>query len=262
MEDTYALCPNICELPMSPMAHEYADKLPHRIAVQFENHCMYLPADGQQQQQQHVPHVNGMTSPSAAALSAPAVAEHDAAQQQQQQQQPHQQPGQPPLPMQRRGSHALDAAAALQPQQLDPLQQAAAAAGGVAPAAGDTAAAFAGSASLVPAPLTAVPDAENSVSSLSSSEGGSVEKLHFFGVYDGHGGIEASQHCAQRLHYHLSKAVAELASGWLESSAGDEAAGSWNPEVGLQSCLLCCCCCCCCGQLQNVFLHCMGCFVL
>jgi serine/threonine protein phosphatase PrpC len=80
--------------------------------------------------------------------------------------------------------------------------------------------------------LAAAPDAENSVSSLSSgSDGGSVEKLHFFGVYDGHGGIEASQHCAQRLHYHLTKAVADLASSWLAASAGGDAAGSWDPEV-------------------------------
>ncbi|KAF6258570.1 phosphatase 2C-like domain-containing protein [Scenedesmus sp. NREL 46B-D3] len=67
------------------------------------------------------------------------------------------------------------------------------------------------------------------VGSLSSSEGGSVEKLHFFGVYDGHGGIEASQHCAQRLHYHLSKAVAELASGGdceVDSNEGSSAEGS------------------------------------
>jgi hypothetical protein len=222
------------------MAHDYADKLPHRIAVQFENHCMYMPApDGQQPQQS--PHLNGASSPAAAGMPMPAAAEHNAAQQhqqphhhhqQQQQQQPQQQLGQLPGPMQRRGSQHLQAAAALQPQQPDPLQQAAAA--GAEPAAEDTAAAFAGSASLVPAPLAAAPDAENSVSSLSSSEGGSVEKLHFFGVYDGHGGIEASQHCAQRLHYHLSKAVAELANGWLESSAGDEAAGSWNPEVRWQ----------------------------
>lgn len=223
---------------MSPMAHEYADKLPHRIAVQFENHCMHMPAaDGQQQpQQQQSPHLNGISSPPAAASGIPAGAELNAAQQQQQQhhhhhhhqqqQQQQQQVGQPPV--QRRASQSLDAAPAQQ-LQLDPVQQAAAA--GADPAAEDTAAAFAGSASLVPAPLSAVPDAENSVSSLSSSEGGSVEKLHFFGVYDGHGGIEASQHCAQRLHYHLSKAVAELANGWLESSAGDEAAGSWNPEV-------------------------------
>jgi hypothetical protein len=218
---------------MSPMAHEYADKLPHRIAVQFENHCMHMP-DGQQpqqqQQQQQSPHLNGATSPPAAAGGLPAAAEHEAAQQHQHHQQPQQQLGQLPAPMQRRNSHTPEAAAALQPQQPDPLQQAAAA-GAAQPSRDDSAAAFAGSASLVPAPLAAVPDAENSVSSLSSSEGGSVEKLHFFGVYDGHGGIEASQHCAQRLHYHLSKAVAELANGWLESSAGDDAAGSWNPEV-------------------------------
>lgn len=191
MEDTYALCPNICELPMSPMSHEYADKLPHRIAVQFETHNQEFPRE-------------------AAAAAAVAAGHHPAAQQQHQQ-------------------HTLQRGGA--EQQAAAHQHAAAAAH-----AEPSAAAFAGAAAL-PGQLACVPEGESSVSSQSSSSdgGASVEKLHFFGVYDGHGGIEASQHCAQRLHYHLSKAVAEMASVWMMGGAGEEGAGPWNPEVGPSS---------------------------
>lgn len=199
MEDTYALCPNICELPISPIAHEYADKLPHRIAVQFQDHCMYIQPSSSMLQEQV------------------------------------QQPGQP-------GTQCTDV------QHLPQRQQSVGPAGWMSQAQehqqpqqeqqrssfDNTSAAFGGV--LVPsqlaAPPDASPDAENSVSSVSSdSDPGSFEKLHFFGVYDGHGGIEASQHCAQRLHYHLTKAVADLASSLLETSAGGEAASKWDPEV-------------------------------
>jgi serine/threonine protein phosphatase PrpC len=38
--------------------------------------------------------------------------------------------------------------------------------------------------------------------------GGRVNQtLHYFGVYDGHAGAEASQHCSKRLHSHLRKAL-------------------------------------------------------
>eukprot|EP00879_Flechtneria_rotunda_P006487 GHRR01006816.1.p1 GENE.GHRR01006816.1~~GHRR01006816.1.p1 ORF type:complete len:982 (+),score=374.26 GHRR01006816.1:635-3580(+) len=197
MEDTYALCPNICELPISPVSHEYADKLPHRIAVQFENHCAYIEVGDstaeqsqQEQQRQQAGSANGV---------APQQWQQQAVQSQQQR-------------------------AELSVPQQQPDQQCQQAEG--------TTAAFVGAANLVSTPLAAVPDVENSVSSLSSSsDSGCVEKLHFFGVYDGHGGIEASQHCAQRLHYHLSKAVADVAIAYLEASAGGEPTGRWNPEV-------------------------------
>lgn len=184
MEDTYALCPNICELPMSPMSQEYADKLPHRIAGQFETHRQDFP------------------------------------------------PEQAPLPHQQ--TQAQQGAA--NQQQVTEQQQLQAVPGEEAEG---SAAAFAGAAHL-PGQLAGAAEGELSSGSLSgSSDGGaSVEKLHFFGVYDGHGGIEASQHCAQRLHYHLSKAVAEMASVWL-STAGDDVTSPWNPEVrkkAVQSC--------------------------
>ena len=37
-----------------------------------------------------------------------------------------------------------------------------------------------------------------------------LESLHFFAVYDGHGGAQAANHCAARLHQHLSEALANV----------------------------------------------------
>jgi hypothetical protein len=206
MEDTYALCPNICQLPMSPMSHEYADKLPHRIAEQFETHRQDFPREA---------------AAAAAAVANTQQAAQPQPQQQQQQQHHHPQPQASPQ------QPGVEQQMAQQPQQQQQQQAEAEA------HAEPSAAAFAGAAAL-PVLMAGGPEAESSVSSLSSSTDGavSIEKLHFFGVYDGHGGIEASQHCAQRLHYHLSKAVAEMASVWLMSNAGEDVAGPWNPEVG------------------------------
>lgn len=36
-----------------------------------------------------------------------------------------------------------------------------------------------------------------------------LETLHFFGVFDGHGGAEAALHCAQHLHQRIAEALAE-----------------------------------------------------
>lgn len=36
-----------------------------------------------------------------------------------------------------------------------------------------------------------------------------ADALHFFAVYDGHGGSEAATHCATRLHHHLSEALTQ-----------------------------------------------------
>jgi hypothetical protein len=209
MEDTYALCPNICELPMSPMSHDYADKLPHRIAGQFESHAHEFPRE--------------QAAAAAEAAAAAAAASGAVPRQPGSQLPPPQQPAADTALQQHRQEQRQQHAAGPSEQRRQPG----------APAAEPSAVLFAGAAALQ-APL-AVPDGEHSVSSMSSSSDGggvmSVEKLHFFGVYDGHGGIEASQHCAQRLHYHLSKAVAGMASMWLLNSAGEEAAGPWNPEV-------------------------------
>jgi hypothetical protein len=150
MEDTYALCPNICELPMQPLAAaNFADKLPQRIAVQL---------------------ATGEPSADAAALVPPPPAAGDGA-----------------------------------------------AAGGAPPAPAGGSAAFAG----------ALCGAGGS--------GAALEKLHFFGVYDGHGGIQASQHCAARLHHHLSVCLQEMAAGHLGlapgGGPGGEGGGAVVPEV-------------------------------
>ncbi|GBF87365.1 phosphatase 2C 51-like protein [Raphidocelis subcapitata] len=148
MEDTYASCPNICELPMPPMAADFADKLPQRIAVQLAN-----------------------GEPSA-------------------------EPG--------------DAAAALAAPAAAPGRGAAAAAVGADEPIAPTGSAFGG----------AVDSA------------GALEKLHFFGVYDGHGGIQASQHCAARLHHHLSVCLRDMVLGAAPgSNGGAAAAAAVVPEV-------------------------------
>ncbi|GIM06690.1 hypothetical protein Vretimale_10959 [Volvox reticuliferus] len=36
---------------------------------------------------------------------------------------------------------------------------------------------------------------------------GTSDTLHFFGVYDGHGGCQAAEHCAKRLHHNLSEYI-------------------------------------------------------
>lgn len=41
-----------------------------------------------------------------------------------------------------------------------------------------------------------------------SSDSSNGDTLHFFGVYDGHGGCQAAEHCAKRLHQHLSEVLA------------------------------------------------------
>ena len=49
-----------------------------------------------------------------------------------------------------------------------------------------------------------------------------VEALHFFGVFDGHGGAEAAAHCAQTLHQRIADALsaATSPSGWPRELAG------------------------------------------
>ncbi len=50
----------------------------------------------------------------------------------------------------------------------------------------------------------------DSSSDAASSSASCCDTLHFFAVYDGHGGVEAAQHCANRLHFHLWTAIAAL----------------------------------------------------
>jgi hypothetical protein len=152
MEDTYALCPNICELPMSPMAADCADKFPQRIAMQLNSSTLQ-------------PYMTAATAASEdiAALHA-------------------------------NGGNAAAAAAA-----------AAAGNGG-------------SSTQSTPSGAGQLDTSAGSSSSGGGSSGACLEQLHFFGVYDGHGGTEASLHCAQRLHHHLSQALSQIGSVWCDSN--------------------------------------------
>lgn len=101
------------------------------------------------------------------------------------------------------------------------------------------------SSSLPISPSTAQPgsDAEPSTAccSCNSSEGGIADTLHFFGVYDGHGGCQAAEHCAKRLHHHLSEALAAVCSCLIADNnhcaTTEDADGECQPEwpAGLAS---------------------------
>lgn len=49
---------------------------------------------------------------------------------------------------------------------------------------------------------------------VSLSDPKAADMLHFFGVYDGHGGCEAAHHCAKRLHHHLFESLSKLDASW------------------------------------------------
>lgn len=47
------------------------------------------------------------------------------------------------------------------------------------------------------------PDLPSGLSSVSTGSGelaAGMDALHYFGVFDGHGGVDAARHCAQRMH--------------------------------------------------------------
>ena len=50
-----------------------------------------------------------------------------------------------------------------------------------------------------------------------------METLHFFGVFDGHGGAEAALHCAQTLHQRIAEALSAATTG---PSSGSGSGGS------------------------------------
>ncbi len=63
-------------------------------------------------------------------------------------------------------------------------------------------------------------DASTSTSTASTSAASACQcdTLHFFAVYDGHGGVEAAQHCANRMHYHLSVALSAVAGATVSAA--------------------------------------------
>jgi hypothetical protein len=156
MEDTYALCPNICELPMSPMAADCADKFPQRIAMQLNSSTLqpYMTAATAASEDIAALHANGGSAAAVAAAAAAATAAGN---------------GGSSTQSTPSGAGQLDTSA-------------------------------------------------GSSSSGGGSSGACLEQLHFFGVYDGHGGTEASLHCAQRLHHHLSSALAQIGSVWCDGN--------------------------------------------
>ncbi|GAX82159.1 hypothetical protein CEUSTIGMA_g9587.t1 [Chlamydomonas eustigma] len=67
--------------------------------------------------------------------------------------------------------------------------------------------------SFIPAPASTKQffGSSGSGSGASSMEG-ALDPLHFFAVYDGHGGCEAANHCSQRLHINLVNAIQKAAA--------------------------------------------------
>ncbi len=71
-----------------------------------------------------------------------------------------------------------------------------------------------------------------------SDTGPMCDTLHFFGVYDGHGGCQAAEHCAKRLHHHLSLTLA-AACGCLIQDGNqlmqvpevDQSTVDWNSSL-------------------------------
>ena len=52
-----------------------------------------------------------------------------------------------------------------------------------------------------------------------------MDTLHFFGVFDGHGGAEAALHCAQTLHQRIAEALAEATGGCVPAGGGGHGGG-------------------------------------
>ena len=55
-----------------------------------------------------------------------------------------------------------------------------------------------------------------------AAAGSYMETLHFFGVFDGHGGAEAALHCAQTLHQRIAEALAAATDPMAEPDQDHE----------------------------------------
>ncbi|KAL3136546.1 hypothetical protein ABBQ38_005793 [Trebouxia sp. C0009 RCD-2024] len=55
-----------------------------------------------------------------------------------------------------------------------------------------------------------------------------METLHFFGVFDGHGGAEAALHCAQTLHQRIAEALSAVSSPAAQEKIRESFARSQN----------------------------------
>lgn len=72
--------------------------------------------------------------------------------------------------------------------------------------------------------LTSRDKAEESarLMTLSDSDEALLDTLHYFGVYDGHGGVDAAKHCAQQMHIVVSDCI-HKALGSQEADPAAEA---------------------------------------
>lgn len=61
-------------------------------------------------------------------------------------------------------------------------------------------------------PADDVPSSSNADSAMGEAWKPYLETLHFFGVFDGHGGADAAAYCAQTLHQRIVEAVTATTS--------------------------------------------------
>ena len=57
-----------------------------------------------------------------------------------------------------------------------------------------------------------------------------METLHFFGVFDGHGGAEAALHCAQTLHQRIAEALSASSSPTARSELGSSSNTAFSSD--------------------------------
>ncbi len=77
--------------------------------------------------------------------------------------------------------------------------------------------------------------ARSSLSSASSSSSSQADQdtLSYFGVFDGHGGVEAAQHCSHRLHHNFSELLAAAQADAAERARND-ASTAGTGDIGRQ----------------------------
>lgn len=61
----------------------------------------------------------------------------------------------------------------------------------------------------------------------------SLETLHFFGVFDGHGGADAAMHCAKTLHERLKEVLSAITSPTGDNGA--DAGGAEEADAGVEA---------------------------
>lgn len=63
------------------------------------------------------------------------------------------------------------------------------------------------------------------------ADSGPMDALHYFGVYDGHGGAEAAKHCAARMHHVLLECIRTALDGDEAALAGVQPLPSAQPAA-------------------------------